>query len=598
MACMSVFPENTEICEDKNLNLDKSKSSFLPESIQLELLLSNNCSEFLQYEIITFICDACQTDIKDIKIFVKKEHKFELKKLQLEFPLSAEGFINTLFKTVPKIIDKDSSNSANNFFWLRYIYSKDFWLEENLLTSTVSSFNVLEFSLGSFKSYEQFIRHYSLPNEDLRVRTANFDCNFDESRISISFYSAIRSAHGTFSETKYIVESSFDDFDKYLVYKHSFSNVIVFLYIKNHFKCWSENEANFRKREVDLPWVKGKDYSRCSVIKLCIKAGSQCTHFFDKMASCGFEIWLANKIQDSEPDCSLLKQIEQYYEDGSCKYALKVLFSRGYKVLDKMNESLFTKVRKEIEDSMVNLVIYYFVRNIVDHHEFFDIDNGFEKCKKVMAENELDLYHISLKNFVLVKSCIVMPTSVLFLQPVFSRSNRVLRRFDNDNFIRLIVRDSDKSRFISTSYTVIESVACELKVSINKGIHVDGKRFSFLGCSNSQMRSHGCWLFSGDCSNVRQWMGDLSNERCISKYMSRLGLFFTSSLSTNAVEIDPSTVVDIDDIVIKTHLEKLTYCFTDGIGKVSSELAQEVSGCRKSVYHNFLILAANEVNKS
>ena len=51
-------------------------------------------------------------------------------------------------------------------------------------------------------------------------------------------------------------------------------------------------------------------------------------------------------------------------------------------------------------------------------------------------------------------------------------------------------------------------------------VHFDvlgGRDYEYVGCSNSQMRSHGCWFvqpsWRGNAEDIRQWMGDLSRIR-------------------------------------------------------------------------------------
>ena len=516
MACITCSSQNLEVSEElgeKNVN---------ENDIQLEFLINLACSELQRNNIIVHLCNICKTNFENIHIELDNENKFDQRKIIIKFPVSSRIDIFALFHNCSALQIQDSSTgSASVIYWLRYITSRDFWSEENFLASTNSSFNLLEFSVGSFKSKELFICHFSLPVNANQLLASSLQFNFDESHLSIYVYDP-------HAATNYIIDSSFNDFEKYIVYQQlASSSVVIYLFIRNHFKCWSEIDV--RERVIHLPWING-DYSKCSVIKLIIEETPQdinfsFINFFNKLASCGFEIWHANNLQNDEPNNDLLKQICEYYEDKSCSYSLKVLFSRGYKVLDKIDDLLFNKIKEEVcHKPNFDAVIYYVVRNIVDRHEFFDITTAFEKCEKLLTENEIDNLY-PLENYILAKSCIVMPTNVLYLQPMLSRSNRVLRYFGNEKFIRVLVRDSDKSKFIGTS--VNENIANEIKSIINKGLHTDDEIFSFLGCSNSQLRSHGCWFFSGNCSEVRKWIGNLSNERCIPRYMTRMGLFFT-----------------------------------------------------------------------
>ena len=79
-------------------------------------------------------------------------------------------------------------------------------------------------------------------------------------------------------------------------------------------------------------------------------------------------------------------------------------------------------------------------------------------------------------------------------------------------------------------------------------------------------------MYAGDgrqtVDGIRRWMGDLSHERCVATYVSRLGQFF--SASKNALEVDDASRQLIPDV------KRGNYCFTDGIGKISRSLCDEV----------------------
>ena len=75
-------------------------------------------------------------------------------------------------------------------------------------------------------------------------------------------------------------------------------------------------------------------------------------------------------------------------------------------------------------------------------------------------------------------------------------------------------------------------------------------------------------------------MGDLSEERCVATYVARMGQFFSSSKNTVTVSVEDETVQEIPDIEIGYRTPSGTrskYCFSDGIGKISHDLAAEVT---------------------
>lgn len=108
---------------------------------------------------------------------------------------------------------------------------------------------------------------------------------------------------------------------------------------------------------------------------------------------------------------------------------------------------------------------------------------------------------------------------------------------------------------------------------LRNGIQLCGRKYDFLAMSASQLREHGCWFYLrtgvGDNARlVREWMGDFSNIRCVGKYAARLGQSLSGSIETFTTE----HFVLIDDVETPDG-----YCFTDGIGKISSHKANELT---------------------
>ena len=63
------------------------------------------------------------------------------------------------------------------------------------------------------------------------------------------------------------------------------------------------------------------------------------------------------------------------------------------------------------------------------------------------------------------------------------------------------------------------------------------------------------------------------NARCVASYMARMGQCFSTSMDTVGFAISEGTFYSDEDDV-KTDDQK--YCFSDGVGRISEELAAEV----------------------
>ncbi|KAG2701590.1 hypothetical protein I3760_06G052900 [Carya illinoinensis] len=186
----------------------------------------------------------------------------------------------------------------------------------------------------------------------------------------------------------------------------------------------------------------------------------------------------------------------------------------------------------------------------------------------------------------------VTPSKVYFCGPEVNLSNRVLCNYpeDIDNFLRVsfVDEDFDKVRSIALSPRSSSNEDKRTRVyeriisTLRNGIVIGDRKFEFLAFSSSQVREKSVWMFASrpglTATDIREWMGDFRDIRNVAKYGDRLGQSFCSSRETASVGIDEMEV--IPDVEVKRG--EATYCFSDGIGKISQELACKVAtklGC-------------------
>jgi RNA-dependent RNA polymerase len=104
------------------------------------------------------------------------------------------------------------------------------------------------------------------------------------------------------------------------------------------------------------------------------------------------------------------------------------------------------------------------------------------------------------------------------------------------------------------------------------GIQIGDRHYEFLAFGNSQFRENGAYFFCPTeeitCDSIRHWMGDFSDIKVVAKYAARLGLCFST---TRAIHGSKVRIVRISDV------ERNGYCFTDGVGKISEELAAVIA---------------------
>ncbi|RHN78072.1 putative RNA-directed RNA polymerase [Medicago truncatula] len=196
---------------------------------------------------------------------------------------------------------------------------------------------------------------------------------------------------------------------------------------------------------------------------------------------------------------------------------------------------------------------------------------------------------INLDNgLVYVRRVQITPCKVYFCGPEINVSNRVLRRFRKhiNNFLRVSFVDEELDKLYSAdlSSRISESGRTEIYYRIlsiiKNGIVIGNKKFEFLAFSSSQLRENSLWMFAPTTTglrltadSIRFWMGDFSQIKNVAKYAARLGLSFGSS--TEALDISRDEYEIIPDVKVKHGA--IEYVFSDGIGKISLELARTVA---------------------
>lgn len=156
----------------------------------------------------------------------------------------------------------------------------------------------------------------------------------------------------------------------------------------------------------------------------------------------------------------------------------------------------------------------------------------------------------------------ITPTRIIYKQMLPMQTNRIFRYFpDPENFLMVSFVDEHdgnpwRSNLIYEHYLNV----------LKKGICIAGKRFTFLGCSNSQLREAHCWFSCLDRHVVYNKIGTFPDNWSAGRKLSRLALAFASSIDTVPLNHDRYLRNVAPDI------ETNSICFSDGIGKGSKKL--------------------------
>lgn len=197
------------------------------------------------------------------------------------------------------------------------------------------------------------------------------------------------------------------------------------------------------------------------------------------------------------------------------------------------------------------------------------------------AKEEQDLY--------LVRRVYITPLRICPQPPMYEKGNRILRhnREFQNHFIRVTFVDENfgKLNMGTSGGDIIEN---RMRALVLRGIEVAGRSFNYLAYSNSQLREGSCWMYDPayymdedvftnpprrppSINSIRSSMGDLDalRRQTIGKYGARIGQGFSNSSKT--VQLESDQVIEIPDV------EKGPYCFSDGVGRIASDLADQVA---------------------
>ncbi|THH20540.1 hypothetical protein EW146_g829 [Bondarzewia mesenterica] len=190
----------------------------------------------------------------------------------------------------------------------------------------------------------------------------------------------------------------------------------------------------------------------------------------------------------------------------------------------------------------------------------------------------------------------VTPTTIQLAGPLPERSNRVMRMYANDHDCFVRVSFIEENGFQYQHDREIDGpqfIERWVKHDLREGLSIVGRKFQFLGYSQSALKSHTVWFVIKDPANQRvsapaiieslgrfdnlEW--DIDLMKCPARYGARISQAFTAT--------DPSIVVEADEIIRVDDIEKPKridgverpnekWCFTDGVGTLSKELARDI----------------------
>uniref|UniRef100_A0A0K0EFE8 Enoyl-CoA hydratase n=1 Tax=Strongyloides stercoralis TaxID=6248 RepID=A0A0K0EFE8_STRER len=303
-------------------------------------------------------------------------------------------------------------------------------------------------------------------------------------------------------------------------------------------------------------------------------------------------------------DLSITSLIKKPFDDKELKEKLikNGSFALSYLIDSFLSKGLVIKVHllisQEVRDTFMEHILSCYQENskvtllafevflkkiegmlfIKDAHKMFQLIYKNELKNQSLTD---DLFREDNdRNIYYIRKIIITPTRILFRIPTPMIGNRVMRQYDpkGEKMIKVIFRTDN---YRPTKEIINGLILTEIiNKYLDNGIAVGGFIYNFLGASNSQIRDGGCYFFRGskyDMITIRESLGSIKQE-AIPKMMGRLGQCFTQSfLAKNAIVENDKYIKDSDYYtpIWKDSNEK-RYCFSDGCGMISEEMAGKV----------------------
>lgn len=187
-----------------------------------------------------------------------------------------------------------------------------------------------------------------------------------------------------------------------------------------------------------------------------------------------------------------------------------------------------------------------------------------------------------------VHRILITPTGVFSYGPRWEASNRVLRKYSgyHSYFLRVYFCEEDGETFsheprVNADKILYSQFLPRLDPKMGGAVVIAGRQFSFLGFSNSSLKSQTCWFMAPFKSDGRiltpeaviAELGDFSKITTPGRYAARVGQAFSDTIGTAQVHADSE--VQIHDVERPDSKNKRRV-FSDGVGKVSFDLVRRI----------------------
>ncbi|XP_057866426.2 RNA-dependent RNA polymerase 6 [Cryptomeria japonica] len=271
-------------------------------------------------------------------------------------------------------------------------------------------------------------------------------------------------------------------------------------------------------------------------------------------------------------------------------FLLTALVHKGIVNYHRLTPELYNLLKSKVTPTKLSTIA---LRQMLSYtYPIFDAFERLETLPRWIRKNPKLLKNPKIvEETIEVRRLIITPTKAYCLPPEVELSNRVIRQFKDyaDRFLRVTFMDDSMENMSSTALIVpIAPIVKEVSSSspahrtaifrqvrqiLLDGFELCGRRYLFLAFSANQLRGRSAWFFAGnryiDVHQIKRWMGTFP-EYYVAKHAARMGQCFSATYCTIQV---PRNQLEKDFLEI----ERGGYKFSDGIGKITPDLAMEVA---------------------
>ncbi|KYQ91823.1 RNA-directed RNA polymerase [Tieghemostelium lacteum] len=287
-----------------------------------------------------------------------------------------------------------------------------------------------------------------------------------------------------------------------------------------------------------------------------------------KLVKYGFELFYGN-IQQSTIEPPKLDFSGIKHRDAL--YLFKCLETQKSFGRPIYFQNFVGKIQQMLKDRKDTQVEFILQEALNTKTLFYDLYKLFEEKEEELKLNTISKYP-QKPNYILTRVVVVTPSRMIFKQPTFTQSNRVLRSFDPTRFLLFHFQDE---QFKKVAYLGDDVKNYLEKIITETGITVCGDTYKFLGGSNSLMKNVGAWLYNEkdttritSIAGIREWMGDIPKHP--RKFLRSQAILFSSTTPTGQVIPASYLIEEIKDSNTRPE-------FTEGCGTIGRELAQTIN---------------------